>query len=155
MSTDDWLARLEAEQTDLVLEHFDRRDAWLLGSAIAERALTESLPIVVDVRTASGILFHASMPGATSDNDEWVRRKSSLAFRFETSSALLEARAAAGARDMFADGWLDPAEYALAGGAVPVRVRGVGVVAIATVSGLPSADDHAVVVQALRGLRQA
>lgn len=154
MSDDAWLARLEAEESDLVLERFDRADAWRLGTGMAERALAEDLPVVVDVRTASGILFHASLPGATSDNDEWVRRKSALAFRFEKSSALLEARAAAGARDMFEAGWLDPAEYALAGGAVPVRVRGVGVVAVATVSGLPSADDHAVVVQALQDFRQ-
>ena len=44
------------------------------------------------------------------------------------------------------------ASYAVAGGAVPVRVRGVGVVAVATVSGLPSAEDHALVADALRAL---
>lgn len=153
MSDDAWLARLEAEHFALDLKHFDRDDAWRLGSALAERALTESYPVAVDVRTASGILFHASMPGATTDNDEWVRRKAATALRFETSTALLEARVAAGGRDMF-DRWLDPAEYAVAGGAVPVRVAGVGVVAVATVSGLPSADDHDLVVQALKDLRR-
>lgn len=154
MSDDAWLARLEAEHFELELARFDRRDAWGLGSSIAERALTESYPVAIDVRTASGILFHASMPGATADNDEWVRRKAATAQRFEMSTALLEARVAAGGRDMFEPGWLDPAEYAVAGGAVPVRVAGVGVVAIATVSGLPSADDHDLVVRALKLLQR-
>lgn len=154
MTDDAWLARLEAEHFSLDLPRFDRADAWRLGSSIAERALAESFPVAIDVRTASGILFHASMPGATADNDEWVRRKSATALRFETSTALLEARVAAGGRDMFEPGWLDPAEYAVAGGAVPVRVTGVGVIAVATVSGLPSADDHDLVVQALAALRR-
>jgi uncharacterized protein (UPF0303 family) len=153
MTDDAWLARLEDEHRDLELTRFDRTDAWRLGSSIAERALAESYPVAIDVRTASGILFHASMPGATADNDEWVRRKAATAFRFETSTALLEARVAAGGRDFFEPGGLDPAEYAVAGGAVPVRVVDVGVVAIATVSGLPSADDHDLVVRALTQLR--
>ena len=42
--------------------------------------------------------------------------------------------------------------YTLAGGAVPIRVAGAGVVAVATVSGLSSQDDHALVVEGLRGL---
>lgn len=153
MSADAWLIRLEAEHFALDLPRFDRGDAWRLGSAIAQRALEELHPVAIDVRTASGILFHASMPGATADNDEWVRRKAATALRFETSTALLEARVAAGGRDMFEPGWLDPAEYAVAGGAVPVRVIGVGVVAVATVSGLPSAEDHELVVQALTELQ--
>ncbi|WP_223623509.1 heme-degrading domain-containing protein [Microbacterium sp. EST19A] len=153
MSNDAWLDRLEAEHRDLELTRFDRADAWRLGSSIAERALAEAFPVAIDVRTASGILFHASLPGATADNDDWARRKAATVFRFETSTALLEARVAAGGRDMFEPGWLDPAEYAVAGGAVPVRVAGVGVVAVATVSGLASEDDHDLVVQAIRDLR--
>ena len=51
---------------------------------------------------------------------------------------------------VLADQGLDPAVYADHGGAVPIRVQGAGVVAVATVSGLPSREDHALVVQALR-----
>ncbi|WP_144875612.1 heme-binding protein [Microbacterium sp. 1.5R] len=152
MTDDAWLARLEEEHLSFELDRFDRADAWSLGRAIAERGMAESAPIAVDIRTASGVLFHASLPGATADNDSWVAKKAATALRFETSTALLEARVAAGGRDPMEPGWLDPATYAVAGGAVPVRVRGVGVVAVATVSGLPSADDHALVVDALRAL---
>ena len=152
MSDRSWLARLEAEHLELELTRFDRRDAWRLGSAIAERALQESYPIAIDIRTGSDVLFHASMPGATADNDSWVARKAATALRFETSTALLEARVADGGRDMFEPGWLDPSRYAVAGGAVPIRVQGVGVVAVATVSGLPSEIDHDTVVTALREL---
>lgn len=41
-------------------------------------------------------------------------------------------------------------EYAIHGGAVPVRVEGVeGIVAVVVVSGLTQAEDHQVVVESL------
>jgi uncharacterized protein (UPF0303 family) len=98
------------------------------------------------------VLFRAAMPGTTADQDSWIERKSATAFRFEASTLLVGLRMEADRRDPFADGWLDPVTYTLAGGAVPIRVEGAGVVAVATVSGLSSQDDHALVVDALRSL---
>lgn len=153
MSDQTRLDQLEREHVELVLRRFDRTDAWDLGRGIAERALAASAPVAVDIRTAGGVLFHASLPGATADNDVWVAKKAATALRLETSTALLEERIAQGGRDMHEPGWLDRDTYAVAGGAVPIRVAGVGVVAVATVSGLPSADDHDLVVEGIRGLQ--
>lgn len=147
------LAALEEQHEKLVLERFDRKSAWLLGSYLAERAIDQKAPVVVDIRTSSGILFHASLPGATADNSEWAARKAATVLRFETATALLEARIKADGRSMYEPGWLDPVTYALAGGAVPIRIKGVGlVVAVATMSGLPSAQDHDNVVEGIRTL---
>ena len=41
-------------------------------------------------------------------------------------------------------------EFAAHGGAFPVRVEGVGIVGVVTVSGLAQGDDHALVTEALR-----
>ncbi|WP_431914644.1 heme-binding protein [Nonomuraea jabiensis] len=46
-------------------------------------------------------------------------------------------------------GWLG-ADYAVTGGAFPIRVRGVGVVAAATASGLSSMEDHDLIVTGIR-----
>ena len=40
--------------------------------------------------------------------------------------------------------------YAAHGGSFPIRVAGVGIVGAVTVSGLPQAQDHALVVEGLR-----
>ncbi|GAA1447557.1 heme-binding protein [Leifsonia poae] len=151
----DRIAQLEAEEAGLVLTGFDRRDAWELGSRLARIAVEQGLPVVVDIRTSTGILFHASLPGATADNDSWVEKKSRTALRFELSTALLTAQAERDDIPFLSPGWLDPAVYTLAGGAVPIRVAGVGVVAVATVSGLASDVDHQLVVDAVRELAGA
>ena len=57
--------------------------------------------------------------------------------------------------DPFTNGWLDSTRYTLAGGSVPIRVLGAGVVAAVTVSGLSSEDDHALAVDALREHRSS
>ncbi len=44
---------------------------------------------------------------------------------------------------------LDPALFAAHGGAFPINIVGVGLVGTVAVSGLPQADDHAMVVAVL------
>ena len=146
------IASLEQEERDLVLPRFTHDEVWLLGSRLAERARRERLAVMIDIRRPGSILFRAAMSGTTGDQDCWVERKSATALRFEASTLLVGLRLEADGRDPFADGWLDAVRYTLAGGAVPIRVAGAGVVAVATVSGLASQDDHALVVDGLRGL---
>ena len=54
-------------------------------------------------------------------------------------------------RTLATDG-LPEADYALSGGAVPIRVEDTGIVAVATVSGLPETEDHALVVRGIETL---
>jgi uncharacterized protein (UPF0303 family) len=50
--------------------------------------------------------------------------------------------------DPATSGWLG-ADYAATGGPFPIRVRGVGVVAAATASGLSCQDDHDLIVEGI------
>lgn len=143
------IGELEEQERDLVLDAFTIDDAWLLGSALAERAVRERLPVIIDLRRPDWVLFRAAMAGSTPDQAEWLEKKSAVAFRFRASSLLVGLRMASGDHDPFAIGWLDPARHTLAGGAVPIRVAGAGVVAVATVSGLTSEEDHALVIDAV------
>jgi uncharacterized protein (UPF0303 family) len=43
----------------------------------------------------------------------------------------------------------DPADYVIAGGGFPIRVKGAGIVGCLTISGLPGRNDHGVAVAAL------
>jgi uncharacterized protein (UPF0303 family) len=143
------IAELEAEAADLEFVSFDEGAALQLGNTLVKLALAERLPVVIDIRTPDRTLFHAALPGSAPLNDLWARRKSNSALMFHLSSLLVGLKNRARGRSL-ADEGLDPDVYADHGGAVPIRVRRVGVVAVATVSGLPQVEDHKLVVKAIR-----
>lgn len=140
---------LELQESSLVFESFDHADAWRLGSRITAMAQSAGHAVGIDIRRPGLLLFRAALPGITPDQQVWIDRKAALVLRMESSSALVEARMAAAGIDPAAIGWLGP-EYAVTGGSFPVRVRGVGVVAAVTASGLSSQQDHDLVVAGIR-----
>jgi uncharacterized protein (UPF0303 family) len=142
---------LEAEAATLVLRSFTEADALRLGGILTELALAEALPVVIDIRTPDRTLYHAGLPGSAPLNDLWARRKSNTALRFQLASLLVGRTNAAKGETLEKHG-LSLADHADHGGAVPIRVTGVGVVAVATVSGLPQVEDHRLVVRGIRAL---
>ena len=140
---------LEAEYAGLELESFDEAAAWRLGVILVE--LAKGLPVVIDIRTADRTLFHAALPGSAPLNDLWAKRKSNTALMFQLPSLLVAARNKAKGEPLDKHG-LSGADYADSGGAVPIRLRDAGVVAVATVSGLPQVEDHRLVVRGIRSL---
>jgi uncharacterized protein (UPF0303 family) len=141
------IAELEAQEERLVFDRFDNSDAWRLGSAMVEAATERELPITIDIRRHGHQLFHAALPGTTPDNDEWINRKVNVVNRFAAASYLVGRRLAARGADLDEALGVDPRLFAAHGGAFPIRIRNVGVVGTATVSGLPQADDHAFVTE--------
>ena len=149
MSDEDLIPELERQERELVLSRFDNADAWQLGSLLVQLATERGLPVAIDIRRGAQQLFHAGLPGSVADNDRWIERKVRVVERYGASSFLVGRRLAAQGKALDAGMGLDPADYAAHGGAFPIRIADVGVVAVVTVSGLPQADDHALVVEAL------
>ncbi|WP_024819484.1 heme-degrading domain-containing protein [Arthrobacter sp. 31Y] len=144
------LAELRQQEEELVFAAFDNHDAWRLGSLIANHAIASEFGVAIDIRRHNIVLFRCVLPGATSDQEEWIRRKSASVLRFEHSTALLSEDFAARGHSPVGGGWLAHEDYTLAGGSFPIRVRGAGVIGAITVSGLSSDDDHQLVVDGIR-----
>ena len=140
------LASLQQQEVDLVLPRFDNLTAWRLGTAIAERALADGLPVAVSVRRNGQRLFHVGLPGSSADNDVWLERKMAVVDLYGASSYLVGTRFRVAGGHFDTDSRLDTQRFAAHGGAFPVLVRGVGCVGSVAVSGLPEAEDHRVVV---------
>lgn len=147
------IASLTAEAELLILPRFDEGNALALGSLLLDMARAENMPVVINIRTADRTLFHAALPGATPLNDAWARRKSNAALMFQKSSLLVGVELKEKGSTLSGNG-LSGSDFADHGGAVPICVKGVGMVAVATVSGLPSRDDHALVVRGIAALLQ-
>jgi uncharacterized protein (UPF0303 family) len=140
---------LAAQEEELVLPGFDHDDAWRLGSIMQRIASSAGQGAAIDIRRPGLVMFRAVLPGVAPDQDVWLERKAALVLRIEASGALFSMRAKERGVDPRAIGWLDE-RYAIGPGGFPIRVRGVGVVAAASVSGLSAEDDHDLIVAGLR-----
>lgn len=139
------------------MPRFTADDAYDIGVSIRTRLrLLSEKPAVVNITLANSnnLLFHAiSRPGVQPDNDRWVERKRKTVLRWGVSSWYMHNKFQ-GDEVAFAAKYglgASAGEYAIHGGAVPVRVRGVeGVVGVIVVSGLAQHEDHQVVVESLQ-----
>jgi len=147
------IRQIEGEMQALRFSKFGQDDALALGLRLVNLGTAQALPIAIDVRRNQHILFHASLPGATPDNDAWIERKSRTAERYCEPSLLVGLRGRLGGGRLEDNGWFDQTLFASHGGAFPIHVTGTGVVATVTVSGLPQQADHDLVVEALRSFR--
>jgi uncharacterized protein (UPF0303 family) len=140
---------LRAQERALVLSEFDEQAAYSLGIALRAKCAAVGAPVVIDIRSASRRLVFAALPSSAADNDDWARRKGNVVLRRHESSMLAGGILKSENRSQWPDAALDVKDFALHGGGFPVRVRGVGVVASIAISGLPSRQDHDMIVTTL------
>ncbi len=147
---DDILKQLLQEEQDLQFTKFNEDDAWKLGSQLVETARHRNLSVTIDIRRGTHQLFHASLRGTSPDNDEWVKRKVRLVYRFGHSSFYMGQLLKSKGKTIEQSYLISEREYAPHGGCFPVIVKDTGIVGTVTVSGLPQEEDHRLVVEAIR-----
>ena len=140
---------LKRQERILTFPAFDEEIAHAVGSLLHKLATAAKAAVVIDIRTPNRRHYFAALPGSTPDNDEWARRKANVVLRCHESSYLVGKRLEAKSRPQWPDQALPYEDYATHGGAFPVRVASAGVVASIAVSGLPSREDHDMIVRAL------
>ncbi|MFJ1746061.1 heme-degrading domain-containing protein [Streptomyces sp. NPDC088116] len=146
------VAELESQEARLTLPHFTYDDAWKLGNLLVELARDRNAPVAIDIRRGAQQLFHCALPGSSADNDAWIDRKRRVVERYGAASFLVGTRFRAKGTTFEESSRLDPDVYAAHGGSFPIAVENAGIVGTVTVSGLPQAEDHALVVEALERL---
>jgi uncharacterized protein (UPF0303 family) len=147
---DDVLKQLLQEERELQFASFDESTAWQIGCQLVERAMKEGLPVTLDITRGSHQLFHASLRGTSVDNDEWIKRKVRLVYRFGHSSFYM-GQLLKNKGKRIEEAYLIPErDYAPHGGCFPLIVKGTGMIGTITASGLTQEDDHKLVVQAIR-----
>lgn len=147
---DDILKQLLQEEQELQFTSFNEATAWQIGCRLVDRAMKDNLPVTIDIRRGDHQLFHASLCGTSPDNDEWVKRKVRLVYRFGHSSFYVGQLLKSKGKSLGEAYLISESEYAPHGGCFPVIVKDTGVIGTITVSGLQQEEDHKLVVQAVR-----
>lgn len=144
------LQELLQEEQELQFKSFDESTAWVIGSKLVARASSLNLSVTVDITRGAHQLFHASLPGTSADNDEWIKRKVRLVYRFGHSSFYMGQMLEQMGKRIEEAFLISESEFAPHGGCFPVIIKGTGMVGTITVSGLPQEEDHQLVVETLR-----
>ena len=147
---EDVLSQLLQLEQELQFAKFNEAVAWQIGSQLVEQGRREKLPITIDIMRGQHQLFHASLPGTSADNDEWVKRKVRLVYRFGHSSFYMGQLLKSKGKRIEEAYLISETEYAPHGGCFPVILKDTGVIGTITVSGLPQEEDHKLVVQTIR-----
>jgi uncharacterized protein (UPF0303 family) len=148
---DDWptIDELEDQERRLVLPAADLAALNRLGRRMADAAIERDLPLVVEIRSGSRMVFSVGLPGSTALNHRWAARKARTTEQFERSSLLVRLIHERNGEDIHTRHALPETEFAANGGAFPLRTADAGVIGSVVVSGLPQVQDHAFVVEQL------
>ena len=147
---DDVLQELLDQEQELQFTRFDENSAWQIGGQMVEHCVSNNLPVTIDITRGDHQLFHASLSGTSVDNDEWVKRKVRLVYRFGHSSFYMGQLLKSMGKSIEEAYLLSEKDYAAHGGCFPIIVKGTGMVGTITVSGRPQEEDHKLVVQSIR-----
>ncbi len=147
---DDILNQLLQDERELQFTKFNEDVAWKLGCQLVELARSRDLSVTIDITRGTHQLFHAALRGTSPDNDEWVKRKVRLVYRFGHSSFYVGQMLKGKGKTIEQSYLVSESEYAPHGGCFPIIIKDTGIVGTVTVSGLPQEEDHKLVVEAIR-----
>ncbi len=128
---------------------FDNALAWQLGCTLKAAAEQRQAAVAIEVWGFGQVIFAYAMPGTSTDNLDWVRRKRQTVLRFGHSSLYVGQYNREKSREFERLPQISPLDYAGHGGSVPIKLSGGGLIGAVTLSGLPQVEDHNLVCAAM------
>ncbi len=142
-------AILLAEEELLSLPSMNITDALEIGEIAKLFGSRRGLPIAVEVRIGAWIIYHASLPGSTSENQWWIDRKARVVMLKHHSTLYERVSAEERGVDWHKENNLLDETHAIHGGGLPLITKDKGFVGVLLVSGLPQVEDHLLGVEVL------
>ena len=137
------------EEQLLVLPDLSQKSAIEIGEIAKSLGTQRSLPIAVEVSVGDWIVYHASFPGSTPENDWWIGRKARVVKLKKHSSMFERVLAEEQGIDWHKENNLLDETHAIHGGGLPLITKEDGCVGVLIISGLPQVDDHLLGVEVL------
>ena len=142
-------SQLLEEESKLVLRILDISAALEIGQMVTSFGIERGLPIAVEVRIGDWIIYHASLPGSTSENQWWIDRKARVVILKKHSTLYERVSAQERGVDWHKENNLPDETHAIHGGGLPLITKSDGFVGVLLISGLPQVEDHLLGVKVL------
>ena len=137
------------EEQLLVLPDLSLQSAVEIGEIAKSLGTQRSLPIAVEVMVGDWIVYHASLPGSTPENNWWIGRKARVVKLKKHSSMFERVLAEEQGIDWHKENNLLDETHAIHGGGMPLITKDDGFIGVLIISGLPQVDDHLLGVEVL------
>jgi uncharacterized protein (UPF0303 family) len=149
-TTDDFTSsQLKNEEQILILPSVDIAGALEIGEIAKSIADLRKLPVAIQVRLGNWIIYHASLPGSTSENQWWIDRKARVVMLKHHSTLFERVSAEERGVDWHKENNLLDETHAIHGGGLPLITKDKGFVGVLLISGLPQVEDHLLGVEVL------
>lgn len=145
MEMNEILEMCRQQEAQFQFDRFTRADALALGLKLTENAKKYEPGVAVRIVMNGVTVFQYLPEGAELNNAIWMDRKVRTVSQFGHASLYVMAELNGDP----AEQKLEANDYALGGGGFPLLIRGVGMVGVITVSGLPHMDDHQLIIDTL------
>ena len=142
-------SQLINEEQILTLPSLDLAGALEIGEIAKLIAVLRKLPLAIQVRLGDWIIYHASLPGSTSENHWWIDRKARVVLLKHHSTLFERVSAEERGVDWHKENNLLDETHAIHGGGLPLITKGDGFVGVLLISGLPQVEDHLLGVEVL------
>ncbi len=140
---------LLSEENHLKLPDLSVASALEIGEIAKSFGVMRDLPIAVEVRLGNWIIYHASLPGSTVENQWWIDRKARVVLLKHHSTMYERVLAQERGVDWHKENNLLDETHAIHGGGLPLITKGDGFVGVLLISGLPQVEDHLLGVEVL------
>ena len=141
--------KLQLEEKLLVLPELTNMDGLQIGEIAKSIGEARNLPIAVEVRLGDWIIYHASLPGSTVENQGWIDRKARTVMLKQHSTMYERVSAQERGVDWHKENNLLDETHAIHGGGLPLITKNEGFVGVLLISGLPQVEDHLLGVEVL------
>ena len=142
-------SKLLQEEVLLLLPSLEVDDALEIGEIAKSLGVLRSLPIAVEVRIGDWVIYHASLPGSTTENQSWIDRKARVVLLKHHSTLFERVSAEERGADWHKENNLLDETHAIHGGGLPLITKDEGFKGVLLISGLPQIEDHLLGVEVL------
>jgi len=142
-------AQLLRQECVLLVDSISVIECLEIGEMVKSIGLSRDLPIAVEVRIGDWIIYHASLPGSTAENQWWIDRKARVVLLKHHSTMYERVSAEERGVDWHKENNLLDETHAIHGGGLPLITKSEGFVGVLLISGLPQVQDHLLGVEVL------
>jgi len=137
------------EEKLMILPFINLKTALEIGEIASSLGLLRNLPIAIEVRLGDWIIYHASLPGSTVENQWWIDRKARVVMLKHHSTMYERVSAEERGIDWHQENNLLDETHAIHGGGLPLITKDEGFVGMLLISGLPQVEDHLLGIEVL------